>query len=1226
MRILSEINALKVKVSPTRVGLTFGILLFHSITQSPAAPISPTLSGGGPGQFSFQGKLYFDDGFTPVMKRVSFLVQIYDPTGQCLLFEEQPGSLDLSLTQGAFSIKVGSEVGSARRTGQDPGLSMIRVLSNRANQPLREVGLSNCPQGYTPASGDSRKVRVIIQPEGESATTLSPDYEITSIPYAAVAETLQGLTPQDVIQRYGPVSQATLTTLTQGDQDASTLHHHDSRYLLSGSTQAQNLGSGVTSSGGQIGIGTQTPSFDLGLGGTKARSIGVERSAVGDGFNLTLSAGGATQKSENSPGGSLVLKAGASTGNRGSSIEFQTSHPSDPGETDNPPLTSMIISELGRVGIGENTPSARLEVKPQGGELALKIHSSESAPNAIELYDSNSNKVSYFDASGNLYLPQDQNPSSNQAVTRVFVERATQDAILSANVDQYIKKDGSTPLLNPWVSGKKITSPELESTGLIKTLTLNAQSGVISSNLSVGGLTSSGAVNIASNLNAQDTTVSKLTSQGEVNGGSARFQGALQANELQTNSLKSLGLIEGGGLLISGSSTLGGITAGDVVASSVNSLGGVEAQSGDFKTQVKTPSIVGLKTIQTDPLSGALLSLPSSVTDTLVGRQTQDTLKNKTLSSESTSFKSQVDSTLLIDLAGLPGKTTTLRVAPSSDQLLTLPNESGTLATQSYVNTTTQAAITQAGLGSYLLRSGASPMTGDLNLGGKNLINSNNITASGGISAVNGSFLGSLSAGGALLASATVTNLLSVGSLNSQGSVTGGEASFSSLTSQGGIQADSLSVTNSISGGSLSVSGGLQAQSASISGSLQAGASLVASLVSLGQVSGGSAVFSGSVKSAGGITLGGSVGQIDGLTKITRGVNTLTLPQGSDTLIGKQTQDVLENKSLVDSSTRIVKSGDPSNSMALQVQHTGGYKTVIQSDPAQSSDVVITLPQGGGTLVDRTYVDSKALQADNLYVKKSGDVMTGSLVGNLVGVASGNLPLSGGSLSGALSLSGDPTSPMHATNKQYVDLGLSTKEALLSFNSPLQRQDNTISIPQASLSSSGYLSSGDWAMFNNKLNKELLQGSILVGGVDGQATSVQVSGDATLSSSGALSLASTGVQPGTYRSVGVDSKGRVYSGSNPTTLSGYGITDALTNSLGSGQIFIGNPQGQATQVSLSGDVLLSGTGVTTVSRVGGVVSGDIFNSTQLTKQATNLPLPGTLMKRDEAGSVSVGVL
>lgn len=64
--------------------------------------------------------------------------------------------------------------------------------------------------------------------------------------------------------------------------------------------------------------------------------------------------------------------------------------------------------------------------------------------------------------------------------------------------------------------------------------------------------------------------------------------------------------------------------------------------------------------------------------------------------------------------------------------------------------------------------------------------------------------------------------------------------------------------------------------------------------------------------------------------------------------------------------------------------------------------------------------------------------------------------------------------------------------------------------------------------------------------------SISISGDAsgTGSTSIALTLANSGATAGTYRSVTVDAKGRVTAGTNPTTLAGYGITDALSTSGG----------------------------------------------------------------------------
>jgi len=54
--------------------------------------------------------------------------------------------------------------------------------------------------------------------------------------------------------------------------------------------------------------------------------------------------------------------------------------------------------------------------------------------------------------------------------------------------------------------------------------------------------------------------------------------------------------------------------------------------------------------------------------------------------------------------------------------------------------------------------------------------------------------------------------------------------------------------------------------------------------------------------------------------------------------------------------------------------------------------------------------------------------------------------------------------------------------------------------------------------------------------------------DGSASAGIAATLANSGVSAGTYRSLTVNEKGLVTGGTNPTTLSGYGITDALSNS------------------------------------------------------------------------------
>lgn len=87
-----------------------------------------------------------------------------------------------------------------------------------------------------------------------------------------------------------------------------------------------------------------------------------------------------------------------------------------------------------------------------------------------------------------------------------------------------------------------------------------------------------------------------------------------------------------------------------------------------------------------------------------------------------------------------------------------------------------------------------------------------------------------------------------------------------------------------------------------------------------------------------------------------------------------------------------------------------------------------------------------------------------------------------------------------------------------------------ISMPAANGTSAGYLTGSDWATFNNKMDKTLADGKILVGN-GGVASAVNVSGDASLSNTGALTLNALNWN-------------KITTG-KPTTIAGYGITDAV---------------------------------------------------------------------------------
>lgn len=76
-----------------------------------------------------------------------------------------------------------------------------------------------------------------------------------------------------------------------------------------------------------------------------------------------------------------------------------------------------------------------------------------------------------------------------------------------------------------------------------------------------------------------------------------------------------------------------------------------------------------------------------------------------------------------------------------------------------------------------------------------------------------------------------------------------------------------------------------------------------------------------------------------------------------------------------------------------------------------------------------------------------------------------------------------------------------------------------------------------------------IDASILPLGISsGTVTSITATNGLTggvITTTGTIGLSASGVVPGTYQAVTVDTYGRVTAGTNPTTLAGYGITDAL---------------------------------------------------------------------------------
>jgi hypothetical protein len=154
----------------------------------------------------------------------------------------------------------------------------------------------------------------------------------------------------------------------------------------------------------------------------------------------------------------------------------------------------------------------------------------------------------------------------------------------------------------------------------------------------------------------------------------------------------------------------------------------------------------------------------------------------------------------------------------------------------------------------------------------------------------------------------------------------------------------------------------------------------------------------------------------------------------------------------------------------------------------------------------------------------------------------------------------------------------------------------------------------------------MLDGQVIVGSTGLAPQVTTMNGDATISNTGAMTLANTTVTPGIYGSstqVGtftVDSKGRITAAGNATITGTSPVGSYLPN----GAIWLGNALNQAAEVIMSGDVTITNTGVTSIGAgkvtnnmlAGGITSNKLVG--------TDINIVGTITAGTWNGNVITG--
>jgi hypothetical protein len=251
------------------------------------------------------------------------------------------------------------------------------------------------------------------------------------------------------------------------------------------------------------------------------------------------------------------------------------------------------------------------------------------------------------------------------------------------------------------------------------------------------------------------------------------------------------------------------------------------------------------------------------------------------------------------------------------------------------------------------------------------------------------------------------------------------------------------------------------------------------------------------------------------------------------------------------------------------------------------------LPLAGGTMSGAIDMGSQNLTnvgyitmsaSKNLHLSNNASDPSGLVAADKGKVwfntTSGEIKYWNGSAAIALGVAGAGLGNLNGQTGPSQTFAIGTSGTAPAWNSATDT--HTLNIPMASTAAvtAGLLSKSDYDVFNAKLG-----------------TASSFAGDVT-GTSGALSvdkIKGKAVTPGAYaagqvlRYDGTDWVNAVLGfsdlGSKPTTLAGYGITDAQSSILTNGKILVGNGSNVATTVTMSGDATLDNTGALTLNTV-----------------------------------------
>ncbi|WP_374029567.1 hypothetical protein [Bdellovibrio bacteriovorus] len=151
-----------------------------------------TDANGAPTTLTYQGRILRSDGTPLEHSNVSFIFQVTDPSGQCVIYQEQVTGINMTNSNGVFDVPIGLGLVNFPLSGS---FTVLDAFNNSTNYTCGACLGYNCANGtstFTPLNTDNRVLRVQFH-DGSGWRTISPDNLIRSVPFSGYALSAQKL-------------------------------------------------------------------------------------------------------------------------------------------------------------------------------------------------------------------------------------------------------------------------------------------------------------------------------------------------------------------------------------------------------------------------------------------------------------------------------------------------------------------------------------------------------------------------------------------------------------------------------------------------------------------------------------------------------------------------------------------------------------------------------------------------------------------------------------------------------------------------------------------------------------------------------------------------------------------------------------------------------------------------------------------------------------------------